>query len=94
MRKCMKFIVNRWEDVIMKKFATVAIIGLLALSTLTGCNVSVNGKTVLEASDEDVEKLKETGKQVANKVGDIVTDEAVQNAVKDAAGSIKDAATK
>lgn len=78
----------------MKKFATVAIIGLLALSTLTGCNVSVNGKTVLEASDEDVEKLKETGKQVADKVGDIVTDEAVQNAVKDAAGSIKDAATK
>ena len=41
----------------MKKFATVAIIGLLALSTLTGCNVSVNGKTVLEASDEDVEKF-------------------------------------
>lgn len=78
----------------MKKFATVAIIGLLALLTLTGCNVSVNGKTVLEASDEDVEKLKETGKQVADKVGDIVTDEAVQNAVKDAAGSIKDAATK
>ena len=90
----MKFIVNRWEDVIMKKFATIAIIGLLALSTLTGCNISVNGKTVLEASDEDVEKLKETGKQVADKVGDIVTDEAVQNAVKDAAGSIKDAATK
>lgn len=78
----------------MKKFATVAIIGLLALSTFTGCNVSVNGKTVLEASDEDVEKLKETGKQVADKVGDIVTDEAVQNAVKVAAGSIKDAATK
>lgn len=90
----MKFIVNRWEDVIMKKFATVAIIGLLALSTLTGCNISVNGKTVLETSDEDVEKLKETGKQVADKVGDIVTDEAIQNAVKDAAGSIKDAATK
>lgn len=78
----------------MKKFATVTIIGLLALSTLTGCNVSVNGKTVFEASDEDVEKLKETGKQVADKVGDIVTDEEVQNAVKDAAGSIKDAATK
>ena len=54
----------------MKKFATIAIIGLLAMSTLTGCNISVNGKTVLEASDEDVEKLKET----ENSILEIATD--------------------
>ena len=77
----------------MKKLIAILCIGMLSLSTLTGCNVSVNGETVFEASDEEIDALKETGKDALNKVKDVATDEDVQNAIKDAAGSIKDAAT-
>lgn len=77
----------------MKKLITILCIGVLSLSTLTGCNMSVNGETVFEASDEEIDALKQTGKEALDKVKDIATDEDVQKAVKDAAGSIKDAAT-
>lgn len=78
----------------MKKLFALFLIGLLSLSTLTACTVKINDKTVFEATDEDVESLKETGKKAADTVKDVVTDEEVQETIKDAASSIKDAATK
>ena len=62
------------------KIKTLCFLYILILSVLlSGCNITVNGETVIDDSEEDIQKLKDTG----NKIKTVITDEELRESIND-----------